>query len=147
MSATRPNDARRFTLSSFACCAITVCVITLAGCGDGSGLQRIEVTGDLSWGDGMAPGEPVAKALISFLPVNDGPPVSAGVEDGHYRFNSKTGPIAGLHRVIVSVESAPMGEGPAIDPTNKNGSLRQWKFQFEVPKTGPVTHNITLDDV
>jgi hypothetical protein len=107
------------------------------------------VAGDLTWGDGIAAGEPVADGLISFLPPKgaNGPAASTDIQDGHYRLDDQTGPVAGPHHIVVSVESVPTGDGPSIDPANKSGGLRRWEFQFEVPRSGPVTYNLTLDDV
>jgi hypothetical protein len=130
-------------------CFAAICATTLTGCGDNSGPQRIEVSGNLSWGDGIEAGEPVADGLISFLPAGElnGPAANVDIEDGYYHFDDVTGPVAGLHRVVVSVEAMPHSEDAPIDPANKSGGLRRWEFQFEVPTTGPVTHDLTLDDV
>ncbi|MCA9099779.1 MAG: hypothetical protein R3C10_08265 [Pirellulales bacterium] len=87
--------------------------------------------------------------MISFLPPQGklGPSVNADIIDGHYHVTTETGPVAGPHRITVKVESTAGADKLTVDPAKKGGDLRQWQFQYEVPSEGPVTHNLTLNDV
>jgi hypothetical protein len=73
--------------------------VLIAGCGR-SGPQRHEVSGSVTFA-----GEKTAQGSISFVPIGDtkGPQVGGNIEQGQYHIDRKGGPVAGRHRVEITL--------------------------------------------
>lgn len=76
---------------------LTACLLS-AGCQSETRLDRLPLTGKVTQF-----GIPVESALLSFLPLEQGPAASAIVAQGEYRFTTEDGPMPGKHRVVVTV--------------------------------------------
>ena len=70
----------------------------LLGCGRGSGLDRVTVSGKVSYR-----GKPVPDGMIAFVPIKDtrGPTSSAIIKDGDYQVVAAGGVPLGTHRVEI----------------------------------------------
>lgn len=117
--------------------------LMLVGCSGESGPARVPVEGNA-----IAGGTPISRGSISFLPEagHHGPAAMAAIEDGHFRLDDQNGPVAGPHRVIVSVETA---EKAAVFASDGEGSRsrgpRRWTLHVRVPESGPFEYNPVLD--
>ena len=76
--------------------ATIFCLLLLAGCGRASGPARYEISGKVTYA-----GQPVPTGSILFVPDkskgNDGPGVSADIQEGFFRTRPKDGTIGGPH--------------------------------------------------
>jgi hypothetical protein len=79
--------------------ALVIVGVLIAGCGR-SGPQRHEVSGSVTFA-----GEETPQGSISFVPIGDtkGPQVGGNIEQGHYHIDRKGGPVAGRHRVEITL--------------------------------------------
>jgi hypothetical protein len=70
----------------------------LIGCGDTDGFARVPVSGHVE-----VDGRPLEKGLIRLMPeaTVEGPTVQTAVVDGEFEFDSRSGPVAGKHRVEI----------------------------------------------
>ena len=75
-----------------------VMLLPLAGCGRGSGLQKVIVSGKISYA-----GAPVENGQIYFYPTTGtkGPISGAPIKDGTYRAEAKGGVPVGVHLVKI----------------------------------------------
>ena len=73
--------------------------VLFAGC-SGSDTKRYEVGGSVTFA-----GESIAQGAISFVPIGDtkGPRVGGNIEQGQYHLDRSGGPVAGRHRVEITV--------------------------------------------
>lgn len=84
---------RQFFLA--ACLLGTTC---LSGCGSSDGFARVPVAGHVH-----VDGQPLAQGVIRFVPDKTvaGPSAQAVVENGLYKLDRSSGPVAGKHRVEI----------------------------------------------
>lgn len=104
--------------------AALVSVLFLAGCGAGSGPERAEVRGKVTF-----KGQPVEDGTIAFIPTGEttGPSAGGKIENGEYVIPAESGPVVGTHRVEIramrktgkQTAGGIPGEssGPSGDPT------------------------------
>ena len=78
--------------------AVIVCTAMFIGCGDGSDLTKIIVTGTVAYD-----GEPIKGGQIYFYPVEEtrGPVSGAPIVDGKYVAEAKDGVPVGKHKVVI----------------------------------------------
>jgi hypothetical protein len=85
----------------FRSCLFCLALVSIVGCGGGSGPALYTVTGTVTKG-----GQPVAGATVTFNPV-DGGPSSAGRTNDEGKFAlvsqmGKAGAVAGTHKATVA---------------------------------------------
>ncbi len=93
--------------------SLTLC-LSLAGCGGGDGIERLLVSGGVSYAD-----QPVEKGQIRFIPEQGtrGPVTIASIDGGRYDTSSSGGVPLGSHRVEIKgydaheYQTAPTGPG------------------------------------
>lgn len=94
-----------------------ITLIGLVGCGSGSGVVPVSGTVTLD-------GEPLAGALVSFYPQEEGKRFSTGTTDasGHYELvytNDQKGAATGKHTVKITTATVQGEGGPARAPKEK----------------------------
>ena len=77
---------------------LSAVILTLNGCGWKSGPSRVAIDGVVLVSDA-----PLKDGRISFIPMEEttGPAAVARVVAGKFRFNSRTGPVVGKHKVQI----------------------------------------------
>lgn len=88
------------------------CMATMVGCGGGGGIEKVVVSGTVTW-----QGEPVPNGEIRFQPVGDteGPVAGAPIKDGKYTVEGRGGVPVGKHLVKIQAYRAAQGkEDPAL---------------------------------
>ncbi|WP_241676355.1 carboxypeptidase-like regulatory domain-containing protein [Bremerella volcania] len=95
----------------------SIALIGLVGCGSGSGVAPVSGTVTLD-------GEPLANALVSFYPQEEGKRFSTGTTDasGHYELvytNDQQGAAIGRHTVKITTATVQGEGGPAKPPKEK----------------------------
>jgi len=77
---------------------LSAIIMTLNGCGWKSGPARVAIDGVV-----LVSGAPLKDGRISFIPAEEttGPVAVARVVAGNFRFNSRTGPVVGKHKVRI----------------------------------------------
>jgi hypothetical protein len=73
-------------------------VLTVLGCGAKDGIERVVVSGNISFS-----GKPLEKGQIRFIPTDDSPgPITVETIEGGYYTTEKTGGVpVGVHRVEI----------------------------------------------
>jgi len=129
-----------------------VVMLAAAGCSGGDGAERVPLYGKVT-----VAGTPVGRGTISLLPAegHSGPAATTVIEEGHYEFTKSDGPVAGPHQIVVMLQSddkaSPMSRaaqppGAARQPASPaKAPNRRWQLRFDVPKTGPLEHDVVLD--
>jgi hypothetical protein len=88
----------------------------MAGCGAGKS-GRYAVQGSVTYD-----GRPVENGTILLIPVDDaqgkGVKAHAEIKDGHYAFDSDTGPASGKYKVLISWKKKTGRQIPSSDPPN-----------------------------
>lgn len=79
-------------------CLLLIGLGLLLGCGHGSRLDRVVVSGKVSY-----QGKPVSEGMITFVPIKDtkGPASSAIIQDSLYQVVAAGGVPTGTHRVEI----------------------------------------------
>ena len=126
--------------------------LLLAGCSGSDGPERVPLHGQVT-----RAGASVGRGTISLLPAEgqSGPAATTVIEEGRYEFTRSDGPVAGPHRVVISL-AVDEKEAPASPPAPPPGpagkaaspaksSARRWELRVDVPEKGPFEHDITLD--
>jgi hypothetical protein len=82
------------------CCAASIVMFVLGGCGGPAGPERYEVSGKATFG-----GQPIPAGKIMFVPdraaANNGPRGIAKIENGQYKTLPDEGAVAGLQIVQI----------------------------------------------
>jgi hypothetical protein len=96
-------------------------------------------------------GAPIAAGTISFLPEagNTGPAATSSVVEGEYRFSFEDGPIAGPHRVLVTISGGSFKETFLnTQDVKKSESAQSSRTEFEstveIPAGTEFVHNVEL---
>jgi len=117
----------------------------MIGC-SGDGLDRVAVRGRVTRG-----GVPVAAGAISFLPEagNTGPAATSSIVEGEYQFNLDDGPIAGPHRVLVTISGGSFKETfLSTQDVKKSEAAQSARTEFEsaveIPVGTEFVHNVEL---
>jgi hypothetical protein len=89
-------------------CLLLVALGLLLGCGHGSDLPRVTVSGKVSY-----QGRPIPEGLIAFVPIKEtkGPTSSAIITNGVYDVTAAGGVPLGTHRVEIQA-FRPLGTSP-----------------------------------
>lgn len=122
--------------------------VFLCGCGRDGGLERIAVSGTVTYRD-----QPVQKGLIRFIPSSgtEAPLTTTAIVDGKYEAAGKNGVPVGTHRVVITARSDAQGAaGPATDrgPRSKQYLPDKYNTKSELTITIPSgSHRITKDFV
>lgn len=99
----------------------------LVGCGQGDELQRVGISGKISY-----QGQPIPEGVIVFVPIEGtrGPGASAIIKDGVYNVTAGGGAPVGKYRVeiqairaVASAGSKPNRPGPLQDMPPKESYL------------------------
>ncbi len=138
----RPNVS---AASRLVCLAL---LLVVPGCWGRQGPERVAVHGTVT-----RAGEPVQQGSVRLLPDkgHHGPAAFTAIEQGRYEFSRDDGPVAGPHRLVVSIEAdgkTQLMADPAAGPGAKGGAQTapgKWEFQVEVPKQESFEHNVELD--
>ena len=101
MNPSSPIRSRHCRIASL-CCALSVPLLVLTGCGGGSNAEIVPVTGTVKYD-----GQPVKNADVTFYPTDGGRPASGKTDDeGKFSLttvNSNDGAAVGEHVITVSV--------------------------------------------
>ena len=80
-------------------------LLTGMGCGDGDGLPRVAVSGEVTLNE-----SPLASGVISFVPLGSGPATGGAIENGVFKIAEEKGPVPGKYKVRVTTQSGkPLG--------------------------------------
>ena len=124
--------------------------LILVGCGSGSKLSRLPVSGTVSFHSGET-----LNGSISFIPAEgrSGPAATTAVVDGKYRFDATNGPTAGEHRVIVKrivakrtmLESRGGSQKADAKSVAPAIAKNEWTFSYNLNATDSGPRDFTLD--
>jgi hypothetical protein len=97
---------------------LSIGLALLLGCGHGSDLERVTISGKVTY-----QGKPVPEGMIAFVPIKTtkGPTASAIIKDGAYEAVAAGGVPLGTHRVEVQA-FRPL---PANRSPNRPAALRE----------------------
>jgi hypothetical protein len=111
-------------------------------CGSDGGPARAPVSGTVWYR-----GQPVARALVTFVPEARGARVASGSTDasGKYRlgtFGSGDGAVPGRHRVGIRAEAAPEGPPRAADDLKAKPGKLLTPARYANPETSDLTAEV-----
>jgi len=78
--------------------------LSVVGCGGNGGPKTFPVSGALTFR-----GQPVPKAVVTFIPQNGRP--AAGITNDQGEFTLPAGAVAGMHKVTIAEPAVEMKEG------------------------------------
>ena len=91
----------------FAWCLSGSLILAIAGCGESS--DRLAFSGNVT-----VAGLPVTGA-IRFIPVENGPMATTGIDNGRYQFTNVTGPLPGDYSVMIESLPATVKKGATAE--------------------------------
>lgn len=126
-----------------ATCLAVIALIGLVGCGSGSGVAPVSGTVTLD-------GQPLANALVSFYPQDEGKRFSTGTTDaaGHYELvytNDQHGAAVGKHTVKITTATVQGEGGPAKPPKEKLPAKYNDKSELTVDVASGSNSNTDFD--
>jgi len=151
MGNANPGCRRAFRPSVSASCRL-ICLalmFVVLGCGGRQGPKRVAVHGTVT-----RAGEPLQQGAIRLLPDEGhrGPAAFTAIEQGRFEFSREDGPVAGPHRLVISIEAdnkarliADQSGGPGAKAGGGETKLEKWEFRVEVPDQESFEHNVQLD--
>ena len=115
----------------------------LAGCGGGTGVERLPVHGTVTFPNGEKP-----DCSITFLPAKGrpGPSATTRVVGGRYKFDRNNGPAAGPHSVMLTRLFPRSGTIPTADKKASAGMKTEWTESADVLDDGQYEQDFTLKD-
>ena len=113
-------------------CSALIGILAISGCGGGlAGPQREAFTGTV-----LREGIEIDTGSITFVPTGGGPAASATIEEGVYKFDKKTGPVAGTHKVEIA-QFAQRDFEPGV-PKKEAAIIEDTRFKKKMPAGGWV---------
>lgn len=115
----------------------------LAGCGRGSGVDRMPLQGAV-----IAPRGEKLNGSITFLPAqgHKGPSATTAVIDGHYQFDRVNGPTAGLHTIVVRRKASRIAAVQSPESERAAPLKTEWTVAADVADDGKHFYDVTLKD-
>ncbi|MBA2113117.1 carboxypeptidase regulatory-like domain-containing protein [Bremerella alba] len=122
---------------------VAITLIGLVGCGSGSDVVPVSGTVTLD-------GDPLADALVSFYPQEEGKRFSTGTTDasGHYELvytNDQNGAAIGKHIVKITTATVQGEGGPARPPKEKLPAKYNDQSELTVDVTSSSAGNTNFD--
>lgn len=104
--------------------------LSIAGCGGEKGPKREAVSGKVT-----RETIPIDAGSITFTPTGGGPPAVGSIENGEYKFDASTGPVAGTHKVAI-VHFPKREEVPPGTPKKDAAIIKDTRFKKATPLNG-----------
>ena len=115
-------------------------MMSLSGCGGGlAGPQREAFSGTV-----LREGIEIDTGSITFVPTGGGPAASASIEDGIYKFDKKSGPVAGTHKVEIA--QFPQRDFQPGVPKKEAAIIEDTRFKKKMPSGGWVREAVVEEN-
>jgi len=117
-------------------------VLSVLGCGDDSVESRIAIRGKVN-----LDGQPLERALIRFMPKQDGLVAVAVVNDGEFELDPLDGPSPGEHSVIVTPEEPEFEEAVELIQRGNRDPLSAKTVPVKYQKRGMLDANVVSGSI